>query len=705
MMQNLFLSLLVYLPGALSSRAAEKSARRHELAPSEQPINKVMHLLEDIKAELDKESEDDKKVYETLKCWCGSNNNEKTKAIDDGEARMTQLDSLINQNEAGIQGLQTKLIALKKDNDENFASKQRSQNLRIKENKAFHEEQLNLQAAISACGQTRSILNKHNDDLGLIDIKNAARYIHDAHISEMIVSSRLPNPENSVDVVRTFLNKADKATSAVNFLAMPGQNYEDRGGEIYGVLQELETDFKGSLKKAEEAEAQAVQEYNELVAAKRAEIKEKKKQIIQLESQKSELEVTKAEQEAEYEDIEKQVNTDKTFLRNLDAKCKTADKDFQERTEARFDEMKAVEETINILAQDIYKMQRDALAASTSFLQVGSSSQPGKLQRRAQYVRAVSMLQKIAGHSEGPHISLLAAEMMSKELPPGADPNEYVAEHVKGLIEKARQEGEDDVRDRNWCRSELHDKQMRNDELKSQMAEVQARTDEITQRIDNTIASIKKNEQQVDDTNVEMDKATKIRAEEKENYRKTITSHRVEHEILTKALERISDVYSLLEQPGGPHIQTSGTETDAGNAPARFANTPALNKGGAFVVRLLKEVIADAEKNIHEAETTELDSQGAYEDFMRESRDFIKVTNEAITESSQSLAKAKQEAAMLRADLRDTEKSLEDLIDETKRVHKICDFLLDNFDERQEKRKQEILELESVITFLKAPPV
>ena len=38
-------------------------------------------------------TEDDKKVYEMIKCWCETNEKEKTKAIAEGEARIAQLEA------------------------------------------------------------------------------------------------------------------------------------------------------------------------------------------------------------------------------------------------------------------------------------------------------------------------------------------------------------------------------------------------------------------------------------------------------------------------------------------------------------------------------------------------------------------------------------------------------------------------------------
>merc|ERR1719262_2018282 len=102
--------------------------------------------------------------------------------------------------------------------------------------------------------------------------------------------------------------------------------------------------------------------------------------------------------------------------------------------------------------------------------------------------------------------------------------------------------------------------------------------------------------------------------------------------ILTKALDRMKQVYALIQQraPGAPHIQTSGTHTDPGNGPAKFKKME-KNAGGGRVVAMLEEVLADTRKTEDQALASEQDSQSAYENFMKDS-------NKAITKTKKKLA-------------------------------------------------------------------
>merc|ERR1719213_587170 len=103
---------------------------------------------------------------------------------------------------------------------------------------------------------------------------------------------------------------------------------------------------------------------------------------------------------------------------------------------------------------------------------------------------------------------------------------------------------------------------------------------------------------------------------------------RITQAILTKALDRMKQVYALMqlrrrsgalallqaynaqEQPGAAHTQTSATKTDPGNGPARFTKYE-KNAGGARVVAMIDGIIADSKKLEAEASAAEQESQTA----------------------------------------------------------------------------------------------
>merc|ERR1719261_1788671 len=154
----------------------------------------------------------------------------------------------------------------------------------------------------------------------------------------------------------------------------------------------------------------------------------------------------------------------------------------------------------------------------------------------------------------------------------------------------------------------------------------------------------------------QMKRASETREAENADFQTTVSDHRVMAMILTKALDRMKQVYALLQQrqPGAPHIQTSATHTDPGNGPAKFKDNAAKNAGGGRVVAMLEEVLADTRKTEDQAMASEQDSQSAYENFMKDSNKSILKTTQAISDMTGARATAKEELSMAKTDFSPT---------------------------------------------------
>merc|ERR1719456_2109091 len=208
--------------------------------------------------------------------------------------------------------------------------------------------------------------------------------------------------------------------------------------------------------------------------------------------------------------------------------------------------------------------------------------------------------------------------------------------------------------------------------------------EKLTKDLDAAHASVKEMMEQ-------MKRASETREAENADFQTTVSDHRVMSIILTKALDRMKQVYALMQQqkPGAPHIQTSATHTDPGNGPAKFKKYE-TNAGGGRVVAMLEEVLADTKKTEDEAIVSEQDSQSAYENFMKDSNKSITKTTQSISDMTGARATAKEELSMANTDLGQTVQQLEGLHTTSADLHKACDYILKNFDARQAARAAEM---------------
>merc|ERR1719454_1039731 len=639
----------------------------------ERPVMKVVRLLQDTKAELEKELEDDKAVYELMTCWCNGNDKEKAAAIEAGKASIAGLEASMGAGAAKIAELKQKRKETLDEVNADHKALSDATGMRMKENKEFQASETDYLEAIDAAKNAIVVLGKHNS---LAQLKTVAHRLLDARVSQIVENSRAVS-KAKVEVLRSFLHNAESATS---FLAIPGmQSYAPQSGQIFGILGQMKEDFEVNLSEAQKSEAKAKAEYESLKAAKEDEIDTGRKLIVSIDASIAETQENYAAEAKQLEDTQAQLALDTEFLANLKEKCATMDADYDKRVKDRLTEIDAVSDTIKILNSDESFEAFDKQEAPV-FLQTDSTA--SQKERRQ---KVVSVLQRAARLSGSPQVALLAA---SAQL----DAFTKVKALIDKMVAELTTQQKDEVDKRDWCIEELNTNKRdttaaydKKDSLLTQKADLEKNIEKLTKDIDASKAAVAEMKNQ-------MKRASETREAENADFQTTVSDHRVMAMILTKALDRMKQVYALLQQrqPGAPHIQTSGTHTDPGNGPAKFKDNAANNAGGGRVVAMLEEILADTRKTEDQAMASEADSQSAYENFMKDSNKSIKQTQESISDMSGARATAKEELSMAKTDFSQTMTELEGLDQTNADLHKSCDYTLKNFEARQQARAAEM---------------
>jgi len=672
-MKSSVLFSLLAPAGAVTALANDK-----DMSLKTRPIMKVVRMLEDMKAELNKELEDDKAVHEMMDCWCSTNEKEKTKAIELGTSRINELEALLGETLAKIKELKSKRKATQEEQYKDQAALDEAEELRMKENKEFHGAETDLLEAIDATKNAIIVLSKHHPELA--QIKAVVRMLQAAKVPQLMLKSGSFNNLKAQEL-KDFLTGASSATET-SFLqrspGLAGQSYQPQSGQIFGILKQMKEDFDTDLAQEQKAEAKAVEEFKSLKESKLAEIDTAKKAIVQFDQDLARLGQTNAESLKELEDVEEQLGMDKEFLKNLQEKCANTDEEFEKRVKSRLEEIAAVEDTIEILNSD------DAFAAfdktSNSFLQV--SSQQQEKARRAQ---AAAVLQKAARDTNQPKLALIA---ISAQL----DVFTKVKEEIDKMVAELQTQQKDEIDHRDNCIESLNTNKRDQTAAYDKKSSLETKMADLEQSIKTLGDNIEASTQAIAEAQTQMKRRSETREGENSDYQTTVQDQRLTQMILQKAIDRMSQVYALMQmhQPGAPHIQTSGTHTDPGNGPAKFKDNSAKNSGGKRVIAMLDDVMKDSKTMEDEAIAAEESAQNAYENFMKDSNKMIISTTKMINDMTEAKSKAKADLIMAKTDFKQTMSELEGLNNEAGDLHKSCDYLLKNFDLRQQARAAEI---------------
>merc|ERR1719217_1118364 len=110
--------------------------------------------------------------------------------------------------------------------------------------------------------------------------------------------------------------------------------------------------FERNLASSRENEQNAAETYKQVKTAATAEINAAKGMVETKSTELSDADSGNARAKEDLEDTSAALKSDTEFLRNLKLKCQAADKEWEDRKKTRHDELSAVSEAIEILAND-----------------------------------------------------------------------------------------------------------------------------------------------------------------------------------------------------------------------------------------------------------------------------------------------------------------------------------------------------------------
>merc|ERR1719482_1580667 len=126
------------------------------------PIQRVIGMLKDMKAQLENEAAKEAEMYDQMVCWCETNEKEKTKAIKDGQQRDSDLVLEIQELSARSGTLATEIEALKQKIADDTESLKQARGIREGEAGEFRDTEKDLVQALNNLRNAISVLSRHH---------------------------------------------------------------------------------------------------------------------------------------------------------------------------------------------------------------------------------------------------------------------------------------------------------------------------------------------------------------------------------------------------------------------------------------------------------------------------------------------------------------------------------------------------------------
>merc|ERR1719486_1035389 len=198
--------------------------------------------------QLEKEAEEEEEIYDQLACWCETNDKEKTKAIADAEAKITDLTTKIEELTANSARLNTEIKNLEKEVAENQQALDKATALRQKELAEFNAEEKDVLQSIAGLKAALTALSKHHEEL----MQTSGAFLQTS----------------------TSQMKSIAATVQEEM-----QKHAPQSGEIFGILNQMKETFETNLANSQKEETTDQKSYLDLKSGKEAQISSANKMI------------------------------------------------------------------------------------------------------------------------------------------------------------------------------------------------------------------------------------------------------------------------------------------------------------------------------------------------------------------------------------------------------------------------------------------
>eukprot|EP00429_Kryptoperidinium_foliaceum_P084576 CAMPEP_0176211616 /NCGR_PEP_ID=MMETSP0121_2-20121125/14743_1 /TAXON_ID=160619 /ORGANISM="Kryptoperidinium foliaceum, Strain CCMP 1326" /LENGTH=737 /DNA_ID=CAMNT_0017550669 /DNA_START=65 /DNA_END=2280 /DNA_ORIENTATION=+ len=713
----------------LTSLRGASSVRQHsqlDLAvetdeQKETPIQRVVKLLEEMKAQLEQEMTADKELYDKMVCWCQTGNKEKTQAIADADASISQLEAETAERSGRGAELATKVDALKVELAQQKASLKQARDLREKEHADFNSAEKDmdvamLRNAIVVLGRHRSEAFLQDapalrESLGaalrwaalrheeLADLRSERRardgdaVVGVKSAEERQVWNDLVGDRRSVLPVqfaaRMLANEAAQGTATLlqhgAKEAGPYQSYAPQSGQILGMLEQMQEDFEANLSEAQKEELQAQEQYVALKAALEEQITTSMAKLDELEREASANAKALSDAKEDLATTRETRSADVKFLSDLRLQCQDLDHEYKQRSTARGEEIKAVAEAVAILTEDDARSHfHTKMGTGASLIQVVASSSNAESALRS---RAVSLLLSVHGEplSLGSPLSTMAVRVQ-------LDSFGRVKEAIDTMVAELKTQHEEEVKHKAFCTDGLQGNEKETYAVNQTLLDLRDHIGELGDTLEKLVAGIAEAQQAISSTQVEVKKAGEVRALENKDFQEEVLDQRTIQDLVGKAIDRLKLVYK-----DGSFVQKDAKQSP--ESPVKFQPMK-QNAGASPVISLMEQVVEDAKSAEATALATENKAQAEYEAFVRDSESAIRALQDAIATKTKAKAAAEADKAEKEEEEQNTEGRLDGLAQVARDLHEQCDFVLRNFDIRQKSRLQEIEALGQVKAML-----
>lgn len=486
-----------------------------------------------------------------------------------------------------------------------------------------------------------------------------------------------------------FLPKKDAALLAEGPASGGGaaagaKSYNSQSGQVVGLLEAMQDEMIRDLSAEQKEEFKALVDFQNLRAAKLAEIEATNKQKELTETALADLLNKAAQAHEDLEATKEAKAADETFLAELEKNCQVVDQEYQDRSKIRADEVVALSETIEILTGDDAR-ELFAKSVGTSFLQVDMSAE-------AQDKRVEKVMQKLM--KAGKKHNNLA--LMSLAVNVRLDAFTKVKATMTKMLAELKTQQSNEVEQFDLCKKNIDETEDAIKVENNNKDDLEESNTDQTNTLATLADEIKTLKQEVADQEVQLKKGGLDRKAENELYQQAVADQRATVTILNMALDRMKKFYAASAASALVQIKAHNEVPPPPPKPGGFEKSA----GAGGVLQLLAQIISEAEQEAKVLELTENQAQKGYGKFVASSTISIEADRNSIAEKEKHTAETSGALSKTEEGQLANEQMLESLLGQETALHAECDYVIKYFKLRQGARAEEMDSIEEAMAIL-----
>eukprot|EP00930_Biecheleria_cincta_P038708 TRINITY_DN2658_c0_g2_i1.p1 TRINITY_DN2658_c0_g2~~TRINITY_DN2658_c0_g2_i1.p1 ORF type:complete len:678 (-),score=240.16 TRINITY_DN2658_c0_g2_i1:43-2028(-) len=618
------------------------------------PTTKVVELLKGMQDQLELEAAEDAKTYDNFKCWCKKNSEEKGASVKAAQRSLKEKQLHLEELVSKAQRLKDEVEKAENEMLAKGNELTKQQTVRAHEHKVYNEEKARLTSEMQGVDDAKKQLS---GSTGLFLQKSWAT-------------------QASTLVQRLIERHAEKLSSHERVTLEVFQEDPATGvNQVNGILQGMHDDYAGELESIDSTEKNQSAAFKQLEAALEEEIEAGRVQIENKNLEKVDTNEERAHLKNGIKDILAEIGDDAAFADEIKKQCADMDAQWDKRSATRAEESEAISKAIETLDSD---------DAHESF----SKTAPSFLQQSESATRRQLAAEALGKASQRDARLADLAEQMK------IDSFTKVKKAMDDMVAALKKEQQDEIQHKEQCVKSLRVNDIDIGDKTRAKESLVAKENTLEVKVDEASKDIATLEKDIKNLQEQLAIASQDREAENKEFQRIIPEQRETQRLLKQALKVLARFYNKK----GFFVQVSASSQQP-KAPAGFKEYK-TNGHANGVMGMLQQLISDSEIQEAEASAAEAGAQKAYEKFAKATQDSVDAKETELSDTKAAKAKTEHAALNTRKSREGTVKELESLNEVKADLHEECDWLLANFDARQDARAEEMDSVEKAKAIL-----